>query len=145
LTDNEKKLLPILKKTKYTSLVPLMKSRTYPKAFFDDIMRKSISICLFPESQDNKEYITFIEDLIKKKEDEFGKQNKAANTVLKIKAFLFDGLKSLPRELKGLFPVCLNPNNTTDNFVELLERRPESNLQIIQAALKEIDVGKKYI
>ena len=145
ITDNPTRLVSIIKKTKYTSIVPFIgrsMMRPHLKGFLGDLMKKTLYLCFNKQSLENVEYIAFIQQLIKERQNEFGKDNELAAKVLPLRAFLLNGLTSLPSELKEIYPISINQNTTVDHIAKLLEGPlgdPQKNVENI---LEETDFGK---
>ena len=108
-------------------------------------MMKSITVCIFRRSLDNEGFIQFIAGLIRMQQEEFGKDNEVASRVLKMRALLFDGVKSLPAELTGLFPISATDDLLPEDVGELIEGSMESTLERVNAILAEIDFGTLFL
>ena len=144
VTDDPKLVTQIYKITKsgIDVFIPSTKSLGSHSDIFCRLMWKPIIIWLCEKSVKNREFTAFISELVQKRQEHLKRENEVVDAVLRLKAILFGDLKSLPSELKELFPICLPKNILDKKIISLLLRIPEATLQQIQTLLKEADLGK---
>ncbi|NPA71355.1 MAG: hypothetical protein GXO35_00875 [Gammaproteobacteria bacterium] len=136
LYDDPSTLKSLPKATKF--LLPVLFSPTWSKKLSQtDLLRRSVHVCLTPNSLQNKEYMSFLKHLLEVKKKEYGKEN----TVLKTKALLFEEI-SLPNELSDMQPIKIHSDLPPENIATFLEGSITANYNAAVARVQELGIGK---